>query len=308
MTRFWMLSTSFKIGLASWLPEGLREPFVDEVFKEIDELTGPQREAAIADLAAVMSASQIETLLTDLPGDISGLIEPLMERAAGLDNALLVARCLSLVSNKLTRGRLITQFAPGFTLDTVTAIMADEDNLYDQGAIGALALRATQLGDKQLAIDLLYRQGDSISSWDDTLEKVYALAPSSWADALIERTTGHASWPRAILLAQLASRVAAHKRKAIIEMIVKDAQGLYGALTDQRIEVFRKLQKELTRMPASMIVSIWREALRVSAERGREDVLVDVRAFAPLLIARFGDELALHLDEAIRLFGGDSWP
>ncbi len=173
----------------------------------------------------------------------------------------------------------------------------------------ALAVRATELGNKDLALRFL----DWILDWkekarygdDRTLERVYQLAPSSWSDVLIARAEKLNPSDRAIALVQLIDRIPRNQRRPLVESIVASAASLRG---EERLRVIHVLEPELRRLPTSTVVSMWTDAMRRSSEGGREEVLIDVRAFARMLVSHFGPEIALKLDEAIRLAGGEFWP
>ncbi len=281
---------------------------MQEAFAAALRVPERDRPAAMVELASWLDPSQIANVLDDpeTQGN-AALTESLARRAAELRNAQLVVKCLSAEHNGSARSKLIAKVAPELRLDMLPAVatLEDESSLY-QG-LSALAVRAAELGDISLALHFLGRKGSTRSGGDRTLETVYRLAPASSAALLIDRAREMRPSERASVLVELVGRVPARTRRPVIQSIVKDIQDRYTP-SHERLHVMRALTPELTRLPISEIVSMWTSSLRQSATRGREEVLVDVLAFAPILAARFGREIALELDEAIRLGGVDSWP
>jgi len=219
-----------------------------------------------------------------------------------------------MAENRHIRSQLIEDTAPDLPLETLYSINARvesslifEEHVSLKG-LGALAVRAAELGDMVLALSFLDRKGNSTFNGDRTLQDVYQLAPRSWINELIERAQELPPAVRSVALAELVNRVPRRRRRALVESIVESAASLRYAQNERRLDVIRMIEPELRRLPTSALVSIWTAAMRHSMEQGREEILVDVRAFAPTLISRLGPEIALKLDEAICLGGGDVWP
>jgi len=290
-------------------------PFIDKALIAVDELPEWERPYEIARLAPWLDPSQIAHVMSWLSVHQDLAIVPalawLIRRAAALGNAALVLELLGVPEDEVTLSELIEETAPELPLETLysAAERVEDAVFFAHSVFDALAVRATELGNKDLALRFL----DWILDWkekarygdDRTLERVYQLAPSSWSDVLIARAEKLNPSDRAIALVQLIDRIPRNQRRPLVESIVASAASLRG---EERLRVIHVLEPELRRLPTSTVVSMWTDAMRRSSEGGREEVLIDVRAFARMLVSHFGPEIALKLDEAIRLAGGEFWP
>lgn len=282
---------------------------LEEAFLAACRLPGRERPAAIADLATELTASQLAIAIDDLAETSKGVVTgPLLDRAVELGDAALVTKCVSAEANNFTRSRLIERIAPWLELDLLPHVAPLEEAEASQEGMGSLAVRAAELGDISLALEFLDRKGSTTFSGDRTIESIYRAAPAASADLLIERAGRMRPAERATALVELVGRLPIKKRKPVIESILSGAKELIGARDEQRLEVIRSLAPELARFPVSGLISIWTNYLAQSASQGREEVLVDVRAFAPILVASLGEDVALGLDESIRFAGVVCWP
>jgi hypothetical protein len=238
--------------------------------------------------------------------DIEPTLVALTRRASTLLDAELVRECLDAPSSKYLQRKLIVDTAPELPLEALAPVGALVDD-YSDKALGALAVRAAELGDMNLTLRFLERKGEANPLADRTLQYVYRLAPSSWADALITHAEKLRPAEQALALVELIDRTPRKHRRALVESIVESAASLRLAQNGERLRVIHMLGGELRRLPKSEIVSKWTQAMHHSMH-SREEILIDVRAFAPTLVSHFGPEIALRLDEAIRLGGGEIWP
>jgi len=301
------LRPEMKVVFAGLLADGtdFAHELIEKALTAVDELPERERLDAIARLALWLDPLQITHVMSWLSVhqdlDIAPALAWLIRRAAALGNATLVLELLDVPEDEFTRSELIEETAPKLPLETLSSAAA-----LANGVLGALAIRATELGDKDLAFLFLDRKEEE--AWygeDRTLEHVYQLAPSSWADVLIARAEKLNSRDRAIALVQLIDRIPRNQRRPFVESIVESAASLWD---EERLRVIHVLEPELRRLPTSTVVSMWTHAMRRSSEGRREEVLVAVRAFARTLVSHFGPEIALKLDVAIRLVGGEFWP
>jgi hypothetical protein len=284
---------------------------IDATLAAANELTEQERPSAIAELAPWLDPSQIAHAVSWLSVHqdlhiVPALVE-LIRRAAALGDTALVRECLGMPENRSTRSDLIEAVAPELPLETLSPAAVLEEPGGFKG-LGALAVRAAELGDMGLALSLLDQKGASRFSGDQTLERVYQLAPSSWVDTLIARAENFYPWERATALVGLVDRTPHTRRRALVESIVESAASLRVAQNEKRLHVIRALEPELRCLPASAVVSMWTNAMRCNAGYDREEVLIDIRAFAPTLVSHLGPEIVLKLDEAIRLGGREVWP
>jgi hypothetical protein len=289
---------------------GLAHEVIDETLAAIDELPEHRRTAAVALLAPWLDSSQIVYAMSWLADhqylDIEPTLVALTRRASTLLDAELVRECLDAPSSKYLQRKLIVDTAPELPLEALAPVGALVDD-YSDKALGALAVRAAELGDMNLTLRFLERKGEANPLADRTLQYVYRLAPSSWADALITHAEKLRPAEQALALVELIDRTPRKHRRALVESIVESAASLRLAQNGERLRVIHMLGGELRRLPKSEIVSKWTQAMHHSMH-SREEILIDVRAFAPTLVSHFGPEIALRLDEAIRLGGGEIWP
>jgi hypothetical protein len=287
------------------LVTGSREP-IGKALEAVDEIEGGARCDAIQSLAPRLDAEQIRDALGLLSRiqneDLVPALAALIERAAALQDSWLIHDCLGAVENSFTRSELIEEVAPSLPIDVVYQLRGDAKHNSDCQA--ALAVRAAELGDLYLMFSLLDEKGRSFASDERTYELVYRSAPISDLEALVKYTEKVWPFQRVEALLQLVGRVHVSRRRGLVNTILDSIQSenMRG-----RVETFRALEPELNRMPASEIFSRFGESMRIRAQAGREEVLVDLRAFAPTLVSHFGREVAVKLDDAICLGAQDVW-
>lgn len=109
-------------------------------------------------------------------------------------------------------------------------------------------------------------------------------------------------------LAKLVPKAPKYKRRELVMSIMESASTLRIAQSEQRLRVVREIETELKNLPLKDLISLWTNALDKSLEYGRSEILIDICAFAPIFISRFGSEMALILDDAINIGGRNTWP
>jgi hypothetical protein len=197
----------------------------------------------------------------------------------------------------------VTSVAKDLPLDLidVAANVAGDD----RDALAALARRAAELGDGHTAVLLTMRGGNH--GLGTRLAELATLVPDKTVPTLVALAKGvgyGAAWP----LAALVPRVPRSERRVLVCRAVVEAGELRLAMAAERVSLLHKLATELARLPVADVVELWGEAVRRSAELGREEVLCDISGFAPALVRRFGPKVALALDDAIRVAACDHWP
>jgi hypothetical protein len=295
-----------KVTLAGPLVGGtdFAHEILEEALTAVDDLPEPERPKAITQLAPLLDYLQIVHVMgwlrihQDL--NIASAIAGLIRRAAALDDAWLILKLLGVPENERSRSELIEETASELPLEALAPAAAlIEDSPFE--VLGALAVRAAQLGDMHLALHFLDQKGNNTFGGDRTLERVYRLAPNSWVNVLRERAEKLFPYKRATALLQLIDKIPRSKRRPLVESIVDSA----ASTQHGNLDVIYALEPELRQLPTSAIVSMWTDAMRHSSEEGRERVLAGVRAFAPTLVWHLGPEIALKLDQAICLASGE---
>src|SRR5207253_6435735 len=174
----------------------------------------------------------------------------------------------------------------------------------DYPAVGALAVRAAELGDMELALDFLELRKGSYQSGDTSVERVYELAPKSSSERLVEYSEKLYISDQPAALAKLIMKVPRKRRRALAELIVDKLSSRTSTGTD-RMRIMGELEPELKRLPKSVIASMWSSCLDRSSKLGREKTLEDVSCFASILVHHFGPTAAQMLDHAMRIGGTD---
>lgn len=118
----------------------------------------------------------------------------------------------------------IASSLPLWALDHAAYLVENIDPL--AGCLGALAVRATEHGNMDLALHLLDQKGNNRSSQDQTLARVYQIAPKSWIPTLIARAEKFYPIDRAATLVELLDRVPRQQRAALVKLIVEDTASL----------------------------------------------------------------------------------
>jgi len=277
------------------------------VLSAVHELEDDERCVAIQVLAPSLYAEEIREAVSLLPRfrrlDLVPALAALIERAAELQDSSLIFHCLEAGDNSFVRLDLIEKTAHSLPISVVYQL-SDEVKHHDD-ALTALAVRAAELGDTYYMFSLLDEKGGSFSSRERTYELVYRNAPVSDFEALVKYTEKVHPFQRVEALLQLVGRVPVRRRGGLLKTILDTIQSnVYARGT---VEMFRALEPELNRIPATEIFSRFGESMRIRAQRGREEVLVELRAFAPTLVSHFGPELAEELDDAICLGAQDVW-
>jgi hypothetical protein len=227
----------------------------------------------------------------------------LARRALRLGDDQLVLDCLAGKGDVYRIEDAIASVAndlPQHLIDPVAEIAGE-----DGDALGALARRAAVLGDGDLALTLLDRSPDR--GLADRVAELAPLVPDATVPALVDRArrAGHGA---ARALTALVDRVPRSERSRLVSDAVAAAGELRFAMAETRVRLLHQLTPELARLPAAELVRLWSDALGRSGGLGREEVLCDVRGFAPALLRRLGSEVAIALDDAIVVAGGDHWP
>jgi hypothetical protein len=299
---------SFAVSLAQG--HALAEKFVDVAFAAIDRVRREARLDSIVLLAPVLNRSQIASLLasvvTEAVGDPVPVFVALLSRAAELEELDVVRECFSALDNEFTRAKVIERAACNLPYAALCVAAQATDHL---GALGELAVRAASLGDLDLAWSCLERRTARMGDDNLLMQRVYRAAPPAEVEALIEKAQAFDPYSRAYALVEVVDRVGKSQRQKIIETIIDALQAFRGTRSTGRIDTMRLLHPHLQKLPADRIASMWKDALaRSRAGSRREDVLVDVRAFAPILAAHFGPKIAPQLDAALSTAGGEYWP
>lgn len=172
----------------------------------------------------------------------------------------------------------------------------------------AIALRAAELGEIQLALELLEELSGMHPEWSKFAPAVLAAAPRSSTETLLTYARGLGPGERFIALAALVPKVNRSQRPPLVLEAFANARGWTGASSEVRVDVLRRLLPILTTLPQSIITQVWSILLSDSKERTREEVLTDIRGMAALLCSRFGYSVAPLLDDAIALGARPRWP
>ena len=175
----------------------------------------------------------------------------------------------------------------------------------DDDALGALARRAARLGDGNAALALVDRAADHYRA--DMLAELAPIIPAEALPPLLERARS-AGYGSGRALVAVLPRVTRAERRHVLLAAVAACADFRMAMADTRVRLLHELTPELARLPAAQLAGLFGEMLRQSAERNREEVLCDIRGFAPAFLRRFGPGVASALDDAIWVAGGDRWP
>jgi len=281
------------------------------------KLPTDEKPDAFAYLASYLAPEQIDQALHLLSGcpqeTLDSALTHLIHRAAVLDDAPRISDCLRIAKRPYSSNGLLEKTVDVLPLSTLSIIYGSllGDRFGEQVSmvhLGALAVRAAELGDMFLTLAFLDKKGNSTYSGDCTLELVYLLAPESWSDMLIERANQFTPWNRASTLLNLLYRLPQSQRKPLVEAIVESSTAVPHVKLSRLPEVIYRLEPELRQLPQSEVLTMWRDVLRRNSQHGRKAVLLAIQAFTPTLVAHFGPEIAVHLDEAIRIGGCDTWP
>jgi hypothetical protein len=272
----------------------------------VHELEDDERCVAIQVLAPSLDTEEIREAVGLLPRfrrlDLVPALAALIERAAELQDSSLIFHCLEADDNSFVRLDVIEKTAHSLPISVVYQL--SDDVKHHDDALTALAVRAAELGDTYFMFSLLDEKGGSFSSDEKTYELVYRNAPLSDFEALVKYTEKVHPFQRVEALLQLVGRVPVSRRRGLVKTILDNIQ---SENMRDRVETFRALGPELNRIPASEIFSRFGESMRIRAQAGREEVLVELRAFASTLVSHFGRELAEKLDDAICLGAQDVW-
>ncbi|MGY1776808.1 hypothetical protein ACI8AV_13185 [Geodermatophilus sp. SYSU D00804] len=225
-------------------------------------------------------------------------------RSAELHDQALMLAFLTAVPDPVWGQPAINAAADRLPADVLRVVA---DHCRDGDALAALAVRAARYGDAQVALNVLSRIPQSTSR-EIAVKEVAGQAQPSWAEDLLPLVRELPEGPRAEALAALIPRVEAHQRADLVEEAVHAAQGYRLASAPRRRQILGQLAPELARLPAVRVANIWSADMRVTAFRGRDEVLVDVAALAGVLIETLGPTVAQALDDAIQVGGGGRWP
>jgi hypothetical protein len=241
----------------------------------------------------------------------------LLRRASQLEIARLVVESILSLETGIFGSKLIEQLAPELSLASLESISQYETSLDYTAAkafrhlgsetLGALAVRAAELGDLDLTLAYLELRKGSRHSGDTSLERIYKVAPKSWSERLIEYSKQLYADEQPVALANLVMKLSRKRRTALVEHIFAKLSTGESISTD-RMRIMRKLEPELKRLPTSVVASMWAGSLDRSSKLGRDHTLDDVGCFAPILVHHFGPKVAQTLDDAIRIGGTDHWP
>jgi hypothetical protein len=281
---------------------------VGVAFAAVEQLPDEQKPEAIVQISPWLDESQVQhfvNCLEDIRCDDTEVWRNLLWRACEIGRAQHVLTCLSSIENTFFRSDLLVELAPLLPLDIVSVLAMTERDSDAQG-LGALAVRAAELGDIPMAISLLKKRGGYRSSSDNTLERIYELARADSADILIEFANTLYESERPLLLSKLVPRLSRKSRKKLVCSILRMLSSDEGRL--DRPKVVEALMPDLKNLPKESILRTWTAALTGSSKRGRKEVFTDATTFAPLLVHHFGKKVALDLDRAISVGGADHWP
>jgi hypothetical protein len=293
---------------------------VESIWAAVSGLQEEDQIFAYAGLGPWLETSQIANslkLLVKLESDDPLVWTALLRRANELNMLRLVKESMDALQNGLIVSHLIERLAAELPLELVESILQQEKALdysvekafrhLGYRAVGALAVRAAELGDMGLALDFMELRKASHESGDTTVERVYELAPKSWSERLVEYSEQLYIRDQPGALAKLIMKVPRKRQRALVELIVDKLSSRASTGTD-RMRIMRELEPDLNRLPKSVIASMWSSCLDRSSKLGREETLEDVSCFASTLVHHFGPTAAQMLDEAIRIGGSDHWP
>lgn len=271
----------------------------------------------VTQLAQFASEADIERLLYALRdserlpcrSDVAAYVAAaIARRAVDLETDHLVRDSLRSI-NSSAMNLIEAADALGTLPDDVLPI-ADQVACDDQ-AYGSLVVAAAQRGDALLAMANL---GNISSSWvgkntrQDALQHAAARAAPEISIDLVEPVSGLPPALRAEPLASLAVKAPAATRTAIIGRAMRATSELGGRGASERRRVMDIVGDRLTKGTAAALAGLWKDAVRASSAKGRDDVLIDIAVFARPLIVQFGPDMANALGNAIAVAGADSWP
>ena len=317
---FERLSTAGKVLNAGCMIEALgRAPEIMAIaWLSANQLKEEQKPAAFSELTPWMDRAQIEVALklfveqerTDEQSWV-----PLLRRASQLDLPGLITEALEEIGNEMISSDFIEAVAPSFTSNILSWISMRLENadrrdrlISSFHALSSLALRAAELGKLDLALDFIRYRGSSRHSGDDTLERIFELAPASWADRLIEFSESLYESEQPVVLSKLVGKVGLQQRSTLIPSIFSKLLAARGITSETRLAVVRELAPYLMKLSKLEVASTWNACLEHSSEIGREEVFADVCGFAPILVHHFGSEVASKLADAITVGGTEHWP
>jgi hypothetical protein len=173
----------------------------------------------------------------------------------------------------------------------------------------AIALRAAELGETRLALEILNEFSGWLGEWERLAPLVLAAAPRSSTETLLMYARELRSpSERFVALAALVPKVSRSQQPPLVLEAFANAHALWGGLNEVRVEVLQRLLPTLSTLPQRLITQVWTILLSNSKERGRSEVLTDIRGMAALLCSRFGPDVASLLDNAIALEARPRWP
>ncbi|HEY6356182.1 MAG TPA: hypothetical protein VIY30_16990, partial [Burkholderiaceae bacterium] len=272
---------------------------------------------AIVLVATTLDAATTRQWLTRLPVDVP--LHPawsaLVARMAAVDDADAAQAALTRLDNRFWEDDVVEHAAPSLPVHALRTMSTHgpragrpgEDGPRGSGALEALALRAAELGDPTLALALLDCRGGR-TGWDEGLQAVCRATPRARLGPLLDALQLLQADERAQAIAEILPRLPRARRRPAILQLARDAGGLRIARAPRRVELLHRCGDTLARLPKRQLVSIWIAALDGSRGSSREEVLADVLAYAPALIARFGPGVAAALDAAIQVASGPRWP
>lgn len=293
---------------------------VESIWGAVSRLREEDQIFAYAGLGPWLETSQIANalkLLVKLESDDPLVWIALLRRANELNMLRLVKESMEVLENGFIVSHLIERLAAELPLELVESIFQQEKSLdysaekafrhLTYPAVGALAVRAAELGDMGLALDFLELRKGSYQSGDTSVERVYELAPKSWSERLVEYCEELHISDQPGALAKLIMKVPRKRRRALAELIVDKLSSRTIIGTD-RMRIMRELEPVLNRLAKSAIASMWSSCLDRSSKLGREETLEDISCFASILVHHFGATAAQMLDDAMRIGGTDHWP
>jgi hypothetical protein len=225
-------------------------------------------------------------------------------RAAELHDEPLMLACLTAAPGLLRRQPAVVAAVNRLPPEVLRAVADAAD---DPDALAVIAVGVAARDDPQLALEVLTRITSS-SSYENAVTSVAEQARPSWAEALLPSIRELWDGPRAEALAALIPHVAPERRAPLVEEAVRAAQGYQHASAPRRQRILSTLAPQLAGLPAGKVAKLWAEIMRATSLRGRDEVLVDLAALADPLVEVFGPQVALALDDAIQVGGGDTWP
>jgi len=169
-------------------------------------------------------------------------------------------------------------------------------------ALAALSPRLVELGDVQEALTA----AREIEDEDDRSEALAGLSPhlpeaereGVLREALAAAREIEDESTRSEALAGLSPHLPEAEREGLLREALAAAREIRWE--DDRSKVLAGLAPHLAKFPYTALFSLWNETLRILSTRRRRDLLSDIRALAPVVVALGGGEAVRETVDAIQ--------